>query len=299
MKYLAVKLKLSKLKIQQGLVFNQCSDIRHARYYQSLVSTGRICLQRDFFPSGFLLVIVMHESDYLCSKSQDPAQVPALIDVDMKSVTKATAKFHLDSENLVGLELSTPSSSILRELLIPLLYISLVYVISLICLIAKHKRNSETDRDRKVKMTKKQIFRNTHKCTVQQKYCKKFNRQAAFLVSSFYIIPVVKQVMTFHRFLQASGNQDMCFSEFGCSRPYKWLSDFNHVYSNIGHILLGALALFNIRCFKCSRRQLKGFIIPPNFGLLYAMAWSMVLEGLLRAGYYVCPNRYNFYYSKF
>jgi len=43
--------------------------------------------------------------------------------------------------------------------------------------------------------------------------------------------------------LHTTGNQDLCYYNFLCSHPLWMLSDFNHVYSNIGYIMLGFLFL--------------------------------------------------------
>lgn len=40
-----------------------------------------------------------------------------------------------------------------------------------------------------------------------------------------------------------TGNQDMCYYNFLCAHPAWGLSDFNHVYSNIGYVLIGILLL--------------------------------------------------------
>ena len=38
-----------------------------------------------------------------------------------------------------------------------------------------------------------------------------------------------------------TGDQDICYYNFLCAHPLGVLSDFNHVYSNIGYVLLGLL----------------------------------------------------------
>lgn len=44
--------------------------------------------------------------------------------------------------------------------------------------------------------------------------------------------------------LNQSGNQDLCYYNFLCAHPLGYLSDFNHVYSNLGYVLLGGLFVF-------------------------------------------------------
>lgn len=46
------------------------------------------------------------------------------------------------------------------------------------------------------------------------------------------------------RFLQIfndTGDQDLCYFNFLCAHQLGRLSDFNHVYSNIGYVMLGLL----------------------------------------------------------
>lgn len=38
-----------------------------------------------------------------------------------------------------------------------------------------------------------------------------------------------------------TGDQDLCYYNFLCAHPLGDLTDFNHVYSNLGYILLGLL----------------------------------------------------------
>ncbi|KPJ17436.1 SID1 transmembrane family member 1 [Papilio machaon] len=65
-------------------------------------------------------------------------------------------------------------------------------------------------------------------------------------VAIFYTLPVVQLVVTYQRLLNQSGNQDLCYFNFLCAHPLLVLSDFNHVYSNLGYVLLGALFLLQV-----------------------------------------------------
>ena len=43
-----------------------------------------------------------------------------------------------------------------------------------------------------------------------------------------------------------TGDQDLCYYNFACAHPYRLVmdfSDFNHFFSNIGYIILGAIFL--------------------------------------------------------
>lgn len=62
-------------------------------------------------------------------------------------------------------------------------------------------------------------------------------------VSIFYGLPVIQLVVTYQRVLNQTGEQDICYYNFLCAHPMGVISDFNHVFSNIGYILLGLLFL--------------------------------------------------------
>ncbi|CAG9134340.1 unnamed protein product [Plutella xylostella] len=120
-------------------------------------------------------------------------------------------------------------------------------------------------------------------------------------VAVFYTLPVIQLVITYQRLLNQSGNQDLCYFNFLCAHPLLVLSDFNHVYSNIGYILLGLLFLAVVwmrhRKHEAMSLSEKELGIPQHFGLLYAMGVALVSEGLLSAAYHVCPNSMNFQFD--
>ncbi|KAL4712170.1 hypothetical protein ACJJTC_011031 [Scirpophaga incertulas] len=132
------------------------------------------------------------------------------------------------------------------------------------------------------------------------------NRSTMYLwnvltVAIFYTLPVVQLVVTYQKFLNQSGNQDLCYFNFLCAHPLMVLSDFNHVYSNLGYVLLGLLFLLQVwRRHKRHREKTaaqKELGIPQHFGLLYAMGVALVSEGILSAAYHVCPNSMNFQFD--
>uniref|UniRef100_A0A6P7GCW8 SID1 transmembrane family member 2-like n=1 Tax=Diabrotica virgifera virgifera TaxID=50390 RepID=A0A6P7GCW8_DIAVI len=62
-------------------------------------------------------------------------------------------------------------------------------------------------------------------------------------VAIFYALPVIQLVITYQRVLNETGQQDLCYYNFLCAHPLGVLGDFNHVFSNIGYVLLGVLFL--------------------------------------------------------
>ncbi|KAG6454658.1 hypothetical protein O3G_MSEX008809 [Manduca sexta] len=120
-------------------------------------------------------------------------------------------------------------------------------------------------------------------------------------VAVFYTLPVIQLVVTYQRLLNQSGNQDLCYFNFLCAHPLMVLSDFNHVFSNLGYVMLGVLFLCQVwrrhsyhRARSVAQKEMG---IPQHFGLLYAMGIALVSEGLLSAAYHVCPNSMNFQFD--
>ena len=57
----------------------------------------------------------------------------------------------------------------------------------------------------------------------------------------FYGLPVVQLMVTYQEMTNSTGNQDLCFYNFLCAHPLGIVTDFNHIYSNLGYVLLGIL----------------------------------------------------------
>lgn len=143
----------------------------------------------------------------------------------------------------------------------------------------------------------------------------------------FYVLPVIQLVLTHQWVLNSTGDQvnqmsrisnkynfdckiqqDLCFYNYLCSYPFYGLSDFNHVFSNVGYGLLGLLfvVLVYIRDRDHQHNVYKNRNNPPleithglvqQFGLYYAMGVALILEGILSACYHICPNKTNFQFG--
>ncbi|KAG8202127.1 hypothetical protein JTE90_010488 [Oedothorax gibbosus] len=62
-------------------------------------------------------------------------------------------------------------------------------------------------------------------------------------IAIFYGLPVIQLVYINQGFVNVTGNQDLCYYNFLCSHQVGLFSDFNHIYSNIGYVMLGILFL--------------------------------------------------------
>ncbi|KAF9411708.1 hypothetical protein HW555_009574 [Spodoptera exigua] len=121
-----------------------------------------------------------------------------------------------------------------------------------------------------------------------------------YTVGLFYALPVLQFVAAFQIFLNFSGSLDTCYYNFLCAHPVSGLSDFNHVFSNIGYLLLGALFMLQVRRRRMRRKRKprdEEYGIPAHYGLLSSLGAAMMMVALLSATYHVCPNALNFQFD--
>lgn len=120
-------------------------------------------------------------------------------------------------------------------------------------------------------------------------------------IAIFYTAPVIQLVVTYQNVLHVTGNQDLCYYNFLCAHPLFFLSDFNHVFTNLGYILFGLLFIFIVyvreRDDDSSFQVDRGFGIPQHYGLFYAMGFALMMEGVLSGSYHLCPNHSNFQFG--
>ena len=138
-------------------------------------------------------------------------------------------------------------------------------------------------------------------------------------IAIFYGLPVIQLVLTYQQLTNNNGNKDICYYNFLCAHPLGKLSDFNHVFSNLGYIMLGVLFMICTRRKQTvTKRQheeanprLRGpilnstrkivpepqFGIPQHFGMYYAMGLGLIMEGFMSACYHVCPSHINFQFD--
>lgn len=248
----------------------------------------------------------------MCATGENPDRKFAELEEAPKIAETMDVKSS-DVESLVYVGWSTPSLPSMWELLEPSKIIGMMYLILLLiyaCSIIMHKQVTENNIQPTAET--EQDAPEDQENPLEEP---KFYTHPIMIVIAFYAIPVVKQIIMFYRIFFADGNQDMCFSNLRCSRPYTWISDFNHVYSCIGYILLAPPAFLIIRCQEksCGYEWRKGSSSELEYvrskganavttttysKVLYALAWTMVFEGLLSGSYHVCPNRFNFYSCK-
>eukprot|EP00095_Tigriopus_kingsejongensis_P005827 snap_masked-scaffold425_size175135-processed-gene-0.10 protein:Tk05827 transcript:snap_masked-scaffold425_size175135-processed-gene-0.10-mRNA-1 annotation:"sid1 transmembrane family member 1" len=130
------------------------------------------------------------------------------------------------------------------------------------------------------------------------------------MMGIFYGIPAIQLVLSYQNQLLTSGNQDICYYNFLCSVPLGAVKDFNHIYSNIWYMTFGLLFVIftnyrkrvHLRFVESVAKSDNGenskqYGIPQHHGILYAMGFAMMFEGILSACYHVCPTNENFQFD--
>ena len=152
-----------------------------------------------------------------------------------------------------------------------------------------------------------------------------------WLVAIFYSIPVVQLMLTMERMTNENGNKDECFLNFQCAHAWigsekkQKISDFNHVFSNIGFLILGITSLVCIRIHQKRAQMHTGhskhqhtmnesqntadtknvssecttdaIFILKDYGLYYALGSAMIMQGVMSMCYHICPNSVSFQFD--
>ncbi|XP_068898457.1 SID1 transmembrane family member 1-like [Tenebrio molitor] len=115
-------------------------------------------------------------------------------------------------------------------------------------------------------------------------------------VGIFYGLPVTQLVWTYQKIANKYGDEDMCYYNYLCANPLWIFGDFNHIYSNVGYILMGALFLCMVAHWK-SKYQGLSTGVPRHYGVFNAMGLALIGEGVLSACYHVCPSQFSFQFD--
>ncbi|KAF4533498.1 hypothetical protein B566_EDAN000983 [Ephemera danica] len=266
--------------------------------WQTMTQKGGITLTRDHFPAGFFVVFVVKGDDSVCLGETVAQPIP--------EHRQKTIRFSF-REKISYDEYLVATFGAFGAFLF--LYLA-AFIIAVLHHL-KHRRSEPpcvpmlvVEGEQFMSPTQEECYRNFNLLwrkvfAGEQVYVSDMSRSGCpnlrkgsqmylwnlLTVATFYALPVVQLVITYQRVLNNTGNQDLCFYNFLCSHPVGVLSDFNHVYSNIGYAMLGLL--FTLLYYG----------LPQQFGLFYAMGAALIAEGILSACYHVCPNYTNFQFD--
>ncbi|XP_058803518.1 SID1 transmembrane family member 1-like isoform X2 [Phymastichus coffea] len=314
-------------------VFDLERNIQYAGYWQTVSKQGGITVPKMKYPNGFFIVLVVNTDDSECSTDETIIDRSKYVEVEIQnSIT--TNEYVFASLSVLGMFTAfctiyiigsicckVHHSRILREQSIqddldqaqqeaqsPIPQSSLGFQE----IMPEDDSSLDEDdidlmedalRDKDVIRTKLVLS----VCDLARKEPKILRKKSRLYVyylitiAIFYSAPVIQLVVTYQNVLHVTGNQDLCYYNFLCSHPLQFLSDFNHVFSNLGYILLGLLFIFIVYMRERYDDILyhidRGFGIPQHYGLFYAMGFALMMEGVLSGSYHLCPNHSNFQFD--
>ena len=131
-------------------------------------------------------------------------------------------------------------------------------------------------------------------------------------MSIFYSLPTIQMVFRLSHEQEMSGSQDICYYNELCKRSLGSLTDFNHIFSNLGYCVFGLLFMLIVKIRKQEYKSFEeeidrkikdyqvdssGLGVPRQYGLYYAMGLALAMEGVMSACYHVCPTKITFQFD--
>jgi hypothetical protein len=279
--------------------------------------------QRSRFPQGFSLVLAVRDDDKECSGRGGAASSSSSASCDDPTTTGACQRL---KKLRFRVQTALQDGDYWLPTIVPFLcYILLLILTSLLLRACLPQLKDEADNKRDVEQPQEQ----QELCTLQsdqppkseaavvnaaiadagktavehELHIERVERRArryicTFLtLTVFYCVPVLQLILKFRQIVDETGAQDICYHNSLCAHPFWGLSDFNHVYSNVGYVFLGLAfaAVVRYRQTKVRPRPNRG--VHLEYGLFYTLAICLVLEGILSAFYHICPNKANFQFG--
>nr|WJM99465.1 SID1 transmembrane family member 1-like protein [Ips calligraphus] len=305
-------------------VLDMNEDITYRGFYETVTTKGGITIPKYKFPYGFYVVFVARADDYDCTRSLTPSVPgdrlkqltltikPSITYDDYIFAVMITlcaiggfyvmfgVSFFLCSKRYYvprQMEYATDNATITSSLNSNANSLDSQ---SLDDTDYDHIQEIETDRE--VRLCRSEpnlsdLARKPPTVLVKKSYLYLYN---VLTVALFYGLPVVQLVFTYQTVLNETGEQDLCYYNFLCAHPLGFLSDFNHVFSNLGYVMLGALFLGIVYHRETTHKDQdfdRHYGIPQHYGLYYAMGVALIMEGILSGSYHVCPSQTNFQFD--
>ncbi|CAK1546400.1 unnamed protein product [Leptosia nina] len=296
-------------------IFDNEKDVMYQGYHFTMTTRGGITVTQSMFPNGFYVVFIVKESDEECTG------VSEIDDVTLFRPKGRVKTFRLKviaaastSEFLLG-ALASLALILLVTALAPLGNLLTCRHEELILIeetavpstsresdeaepMVRNSDDSESDIDVEVKSLPMPL----NVAGLSRRSGTHSNRSnryfwSALTVAVVYALPVVQLLSTYQRMVFSTGDQDVCYYNFLCAHPLGPLADFNHVYSNLGYIILGIAFMVQARCRHAKVGESQELGIPQHLGLFYSMGLALAMEGLLSACYHLCPNKMNFQFD--
>ncbi|KAK9746974.1 dsRNA-gated channel SID-1 [Popillia japonica] len=282
-------------------------DIEFQGHFQTINMKGAMTISELRYPNGFFLVFVARSDNYECTQESSLLPLPRSLLPSIKTLNRTSEiKFTIR-------EGPTEQDYLAATLVVFLVIVGfcIVFVTIIVIFYCCRKENiDEVDGDEDevdtCGLTQNDIihrYLDRDELTVQDFCAKRMQRKSfnyfwhIMNIAIFYGIPVVQLMVAYQRLVNVTGDLDTCYHNFMCANPLGYMNDFNHVYSNIGYMLLGIFFLAvtfvshqkHVVIAKCG--------IPRHYGLFYAMGVALIVEGILSACYHICPNQSNYQFD--
>ena len=316
------------------------SNVKIGGSYQTVNHAGAMLLSREQFGGSMYVVMIAHPDDSECRLNPYHIWEPKALYKNTRSIQ------HGNREKNVTVTFSKPlSTEMVTHYIVStlLVFIGFSLVVMLATMIqelyktrfGKSKRNHNASLEEGGTNFRQGPGEHPtkHRGNEWMKYSRLYLK-GLWIVALFYGIPVIQLVLTYERTTNESGNKDMCYYNFQCAYPFQIsstfrISDFNHLFSNIGYVIMGLLSLFCIRRHQIWIKSRLKKEAPPmdnktlnvtsstemtttpesschvssevyeQYGLYYALGSAIILQGLMSACYHVCPNNVNFQFDTF
>ncbi|CAH0761707.1 unnamed protein product [Diatraea saccharalis] len=290
-------------------VFDNERDVLYQGYHLTMTTKGGITLTQSMFPQGFYIVFIVRENDDACTGDSFGDHGDRIKEFRFRVI--ATMSYF---EYLVG-ALVTLALALVLCLIVALLPLCTCSAQEIVVDTEVPTTSSgetsaggppprtgnELDDDSLSESIPEWEGDLTRPLTVAglsratpNAHSRRSDRYfwSSLTVAVVYALPVVQLLITYQRMVFQTGDQDLCYYNFLCAHPLGTLSDFNHVYSNVGYIVFGLIFMLQVR-----RRNEQETGIPQHRGLLYSLGLALAMEGLLSACYHLCPNKMNFQFD--
>ncbi|XP_063545652.1 SID1 transmembrane family member 1-like [Cydia strobilella] len=303
-------------------VFDNEQDVNYQGYHLTMMNKGGITLTQSMFSVGFYVVFIVKQSDEDCTGASEMT----LKEYNMGTERVKSFRFRIIA-TISYAEYVVAALVVLAVLMLLLALSALISCFTTKCteqlVILDEEPAPSTSRGPsdetplfEDKIPRSDSFSSdgseprelvlTLPLTVaglnrRPTYARRSDRYfwSALTVAVVYALPVVQLLFMYQRMVFQTGNQDLCYYNFFCAHPLGPLADFNHVYSNIGYVLLGIAFMAQVRVRQVAQRKKQGaeLGIPPHHGIFYSMGLALSMEGILSACYHLCPNKMNFQFD--
>lgn len=305
-------------------VFDTDQDVTFRGFYETVNRKGGITISKNNFPYGFYVVFVAKSDDYDCTRARILTSPDSSRVKDISLIIKPSITYR-DYVNAVIVTLCTIGAfylifgflfffcSIKKSQPRHMDYIqesdiqahsssTELAVDSISVDETEYDIVDEIETVREIRLCRgypylTDLARKDPRVLKRKSYLYLYN---VLTIAIFYGLPVVQLVIAYQRILNETGQQDLCYYNFLCAHPLGLLSDFNHIFSNIGYILLGVLFVIIIYNRELTHRDIdfdRHYGIPQHYGLFYAMGVALIMEGVLSGSYHVCPSQSNFQFD--